>query len=150
MPVPVRICGGGTCEFQTMPAHHRHPAGDSLCGLTEGVPERGWRGAHGRSAATREPARSWALCSLIRVCQRAGRHPLQIATATFVPLPRGWWQGRQHQALHVQIGALPAWLWAAWLHVTKTPGRREVMSSLHPFLSPHVASSHCGWPSYAF
>lgn len=74
---------------------------------------------------------------------------LQITTATFVPAPWGWWRGRQHQALCVQIGALPARLRPAWLHVTKTPGRREVMSSLRPFLSPHIASSHW-WSVCAF
>lgn len=70
-------------------------------------------------------ARSRAVCSPIRACQCARRRPQQIATATFVSgSPWGRWQGRQNQALCVQIGALPAWLRAVWLHITKTPGRR--------------------------
>lgn len=88
MPVPVRIYGGGTCEFQTMPARHKHPAGFSLRphgGCPSAVPG----GARGSSAAAGGGARGRAVRSLIRACQSAGRHPLQIAAATFVPVPLG-------------------------------------------------------------
>lgn len=47
---------------------------------------------------------------------------------------RGRWRGRQQRALCVQIGALPARLWAVWLRLTKTPGRRGG-DELSPLLS---------------
>lgn len=79
-----------------------------LCGLMEGVP-----GAVEQRAVRRDKS-------------LPGRPapPPAIATATFAPAPWGRWQGRQHQALRRQIGALPTRLPPAWSPITKTPGRR--------------------------